>query len=74
MGIKKFKSSKASGWGNTYSLTYHHNKKRLVCFGKVTKDLCSKFGVKADVYMADFNWDLVLDMISDNKAKYTDVS
>ena len=38
------------------------------------KDICNKLGVKADVYMADFNCDLVLKMVSYNKAKYTDVS
>ena len=62
LGINRFKSSEGSGWGRSYSLTYSYKKKRLVCFGKVTKYLCSKFGVKSDVYMADFNWDLVLEL------------
>jgi len=74
LGIKNFKSSEGSGWGRSYSLSYSHKKKRLVCFGKVTKDLCNKFGVKSDVYMADFNWDLVLELAGYNKSKYKDIS
>ena len=74
LGIKNFKSSEGSGWGRSYSLTYSHKKKRLVCFGKVTKDLCNKFGVKSDVYMADFNWDLVLELARYTKIKYQEVS
>ena len=74
LGINNFESSEGSGWGRSYSLTYSHKKKRLVCFGKVTKDLCNKFGVKSDVYMADFNWDLVLELVSYNKTRYKDVS
>ena len=74
LGIKNFKSSKGSGWGRSYSVTYNHKKKRLVCFGKVTKDLCNRFGVKSDVYMADFNWDLILELARNNKTKYQEVS
>jgi phenylalanyl-tRNA synthetase beta chain len=74
LGINRFKSSEGSGWGRSYSLTYSYKKKRLVCFGKVTKDLCSKFGVKSDVYMADFNWDLMLELAGYTKIKYQEVS
>ena len=74
LGIKNFKSSEGSGWGRSYSLTYSHKKKRLVCFGKVTKDLSNKFGVKSDVYMADFNWDLILELSMDKKTKHQEVS
>ena len=74
LGIKNFKSSEGSGWGRSYSLAYSHKKKCLVCIGKVTKELCSKFGVKSDVYMADFNWDLVLELARYTKIKYQEVS
>ena len=74
LGIKNFQSSEGSGWGRSYSLTYNYKNKRLVCFGKVTKDLCNKFGVKSDVYMADFNWDLILELAGDTKVKYKEVS
>ena len=74
LGIKNFESLEGNGWGRSYSLAYSYKKKRLVCFGKVTKDLCNKFGVKSDVYMADFNWDLMLELAGYTKIKYQDVS
>jgi phenylalanyl-tRNA synthetase beta chain len=74
LGIKNFESSEGNGWGRSYSLVYSYKKKRLVCFGKVTKDLCNEFDIKSDVYMADFNWDLVLELTSYTAVKYKEVS
>jgi phenylalanyl-tRNA synthetase beta chain len=74
LGIKNFKSSEGGGWGRSSSLTYSYNKKRLGCFGKLEQKLCKSFGVTSDVYMADFNWDLILELARDNKTKYKEVS
>jgi len=74
LGVNKIKSEAINTHGFTEGLMYKFGKKRLVCFGKVTKDLCIKFGVKSDVYMADFNWDLVLELAAYNKIKYKEVS
>jgi phenylalanyl-tRNA synthetase beta chain len=74
LGIKNFKSSEGGGWGRSYSLAYSYKKKRLVCFGKLEQKLCKSFGVTSDVYMADFNWDLILELARDNKIKYKEVS
>ena len=46
----------------------------MVSFGKVTKDLCEKFNVKSNVYVADFNWDLLLKMCNSVKIKYQEFS
>ncbi|MGY8987844.1 MAG: phenylalanine--tRNA ligase subunit beta [Flavobacteriales bacterium] len=74
LGLNTWDVSEGSGWGRSYTLTYSYEDQRLVCFGKVTKDLCSKFGVKSDVYMADFNWDLILQLVVNTKIKYSEVS
>ncbi|MEC8852939.1 MAG: phenylalanine--tRNA ligase subunit beta, partial [Bacteroidota bacterium] len=55
-------------------LIYKSGKKRLVCFGKLNKKLCKAFGIKSDVYAADFNWDLVLELARYTKIKYQEVS
>ena len=74
LGIKGFVSSETKGWGMSYSLTYSLEDKRVVCFGKVSEELCDKFDIKTDVYMADFNWDLVLDLVKDSVFKYKEIS
>ena len=44
----------------------------LVEFGSVKKSINKFFDVKQEVFYADFNWNLVLKVIS-NKIKYTDI-
>ena len=74
LGIKKLKSETISTHGFSEGLMYMFNKKRLVCFGKLDKKLCKAFGVKSDVYAADFDWDLILELAGYSKIKYTEVS
>jgi phenylalanyl-tRNA synthetase beta chain len=72
--IKDFKSSKGNGWGRSDALTYSYKNTRLVCFGEVTKDLSSRFGIKSDVYIADFNWDLIIELVQNQKITYAQVN
>ena len=46
----------------SYGLMYKVKNKKLVCFGKLSKKLCASFGIKEDVYAADFDWDLLLEI------------
>ena len=73
-GIKNLKSEKINTYGFEDGLMYTYKKKRLVCFGEVTKDLSNKFGIKSDVYIADFNWDLIVDLVKNQKITYTPVN
>ena len=74
LGIDNFISSEGNGWGMSYSLMYSCKKNRLVCFGKVSKDVCSNFNVKSEVYIADFNWDLLLKLAVQSTVKYQEIS
>ncbi len=73
-GVTKLKSEPISTYGFESGLMYKFKKKRLVCFGKLDKKLCKAFGVKSDVYAADFDWDLVLELAGYSKIKYKEVS
>ncbi|MCW2120774.1 phenylalanine--tRNA ligase subunit beta [Flavobacterium sp. 7A] len=44
----------------------------LVEFGVVKKSILKTFGIKQEVFYADFNWDLILKAVS-LKIKYTDI-
>ena len=74
LGISKIKSEEISTHGFSEGLMYKHKKNRLVCFGKVDAKICKSFGVKKEVYYADFNWDLVLNLVLNTKIKYSEVS
>jgi phenylalanyl-tRNA synthetase beta chain len=74
LGIKKIKSEVINTYGFIEGLMYRFGKKRLVCFGKLDKKLCKSFGIKSEVYAADFNWDLVLELTNYTTMKYKEVS
>ena len=74
LGITKIKSEEISTHGFSEGLMYKHKKNRLVCFGKVDAKICKSFGVKKEVYYADFNWDLALNLVLNTKIKYSEVS
>ncbi|MGO4821610.1 MULTISPECIES: phenylalanine--tRNA ligase subunit beta [unclassified Flavobacterium] len=44
----------------------------LVEFGVVKKSILKHFGIKQEVFYADFNWDIIIKTIS-SKIKYTDI-
>jgi phenylalanyl-tRNA synthetase beta chain len=74
LGITKIKSEEISTYGFSEGLMYKHKKNRLVCFGKVDKKITKSFGIKQELYYADFNWDLVLNLVLNTKIKYSEVS
>ena len=49
-------------------------KKKVLEFGAVRKSILKKFGIKQEVMYADFNWDLIMNMLKDQKIKYKEVS
>ena len=74
LGVKKIKSEPIATHGFADGLMYKSGKKRLVSFGKLDKKLCKAFDVKSNVYAADFNWDLVLELVGYTNVKYKEVS
>ncbi|BFM45025.1 phenylalanine--tRNA ligase subunit beta [Flavobacterium sp. CFS9] len=49
-----------------------YNSETLVEIGVVKKSILKHFGIKQEVYFADFNWDLILKIIT-GKIKYTEI-
>jgi len=49
-----------------------YNNEVLVEIGVIKKSILKHFGIKQDVFYADFNWDLILKIIT-GKIKYTDI-
>ena len=74
LGITKIKSEELSSYGFSEGLMYKYKKNRLVCFGKLDKKITKSFGIKQELYYADFNWDIILNLVLNTKIKYSEVS
>lgn len=48
-------------------------KQQVVSYGLVKKSVLKKFGISQDVYYADFNWDVVLEIAARNKVSFKDI-
>jgi phenylalanyl-tRNA synthetase beta chain len=55
------------------AVQYSFNKKVIVKFGTLHKKLLQQLDIKANVYYADFNWDLVLQLIKTNKITFEEL-
>ena len=56
------------------AVVYKLRKKKVLETGLLRKSLLKRFGIKQDVYYADLNWGLILDLLKDQKTKYKEVS
>ena len=55
-------------------IAYRKGEKVLVEFGSVSKVALKKLDISSDVFYADFDWDLLVRSIRNNKISYTEVS
>jgi phenylalanyl-tRNA synthetase beta chain len=55
-------------------LSYRKGEKSVVDFGRVSKSALKKLDISTEVFYADFDWDLVLKVIRNNKIVYQEVS
>lgn len=57
-----------------YGLDYNLNSKTIVQFGKIANQWTNLFGIKQDVYYAEFNWLELIALYKNNKISYKPVS
>lgn len=53
---------------------YKVRKKKVLETGTVRKSVLKSFGIKQEVFYTDINWDLVLEMLKNQKTNYKEVS
>jgi phenylalanyl-tRNA synthetase beta chain len=72
LGIEKISNTPVQSdvFSEGSAITYNND--ILVEMGVIKKSILKHFGIKQDVYYADFNWDLVLKIIT-GKIKYTEI-
>ena len=72
LGVEGYKIKEHESTIFDYGMCYAKKKTDLVILGKVSSKIAQKMGIKQDVFYADFNWNLILKMIS-NKIKFQDI-
>ena len=55
-------------------LVYKIRKKKTIEIGYVRTSILKNFGIKQDVFYADFNWDVIFDLLKSKKTVYKEVS
>ena len=68
----KFKASSNPFFSEGQNVLF--KKQSLVEYGKLSTSVCKKFSIKQDVYYADINWNLFIQIARNAKVKYTELS
>ncbi|HUH19240.1 phenylalanine--tRNA ligase subunit beta [Albibacterium sp.] len=74
LNIKKFQTRDVTKKSFSYGLTYARGEQVFVDFGVVDKKTLKLMDVQGEVFYADFNWDIILKSITNNKIVYKEVS
>lgn len=74
LNIKGLSASETENSDFAYGLQYKKGERVLVEFGSVSRPSLKKVDVSGEVFYADFDWDLVLRSIRNNKVVYQEVS
>ena len=74
LGLTKYKVKEVNTNGLSSGLMYSVKKKPLVYFGNVDSNILKSYKIRNSVFIADFNWDLILDLVVNNKIVYKPVN
>ncbi|MDD3685568.1 MAG: phenylalanine--tRNA ligase subunit beta [Bacteroidales bacterium] len=74
LNIEKYHNDLISDSVFEYGISHDINNKVLCRYGKISNALVNKTDISQDVYYAEINWDLVLDLVKNQKTVYVPVS
>jgi phenylalanyl-tRNA synthetase beta chain len=74
LNIKGLISAETTNPNLSSGISYSKGEKVLVDFGIVSKKSLKKLDISSDVFYADFDWDLIVKSVRNNKISYTEVS
>jgi len=70
LGINRYKESPTNDDVFSEGLTYTQGKNKLLSFGIIKKNILKHFGISQEVFFADFNWDVIIEIAKHNKIKF----
>jgi len=74
LNIKGLVSNESTSNNYSAGISYRKGEKKLVEFGSVSKAALKKLDISGEVFYADFDWDLVIRSVRNNKISYQEVS
>ncbi|MEJ7693060.1 phenylalanine--tRNA ligase subunit beta [Daejeonella sp.] len=74
LNVKGLISNETSDSNYSSGIVYRKGEKSLVEFGSVSKASLKKLDISGEVFYADFDWDLVVRSVRNNKISYKEVS
>lgn len=74
LNVKGLSVADTSNADLAYGICYKKGEKVVVDFGAVAKKTLKRLDISAEVFYADFDWDLILRVVKNNKITYTEVS
>lgn len=74
LNIKGLTSSETINTNLSSGIAYKKGEKVLVDFGTVSKKALKMLDISADVFYADFDWDLLIKSVRNNKITFTELS
>lgn len=72
--IDKYKNSLIADDVFEYAISYNVNNKVLCSLGKISTSLLKKTDLSQDVYYAEINWDMIIEIVKNQKVLYTPIS
>jgi phenylalanyl-tRNA synthetase beta chain len=74
LGISNLNTDDATETNFGFGLQYKKGEKALVEFGAVATSVLKQFSIDKPVFYADFNWDLIVKSLKNNKISFQDIS
>ena len=74
LNIKGLSSTETTNPELSSGISYRKGEKVLVEFGTVSKRSLKKLDISSEVFYADFDWDLIVRSVRNNKISYAEVS
>jgi phenylalanyl-tRNA synthetase beta chain len=73
LGVKAEQISEMSSEILSSGLSYSYKNKKIVELGFIKKSFPKKFDIKQEVFYADFNWDVVIDLSKNSTIRYQEI-
>ncbi len=74
LGIANFDSKPIEQSIFSEGVSFEHEKKELVNFGVIKREILKRMEIKQEVLFADFNWDAILKFVSGNTIIFKEIS